>query len=124
MSYNISAYMIYLALMVFIIVYVGRYFYTNGRIFILSLLNHDIKLADQINKLLLLAYYLFNIGYAFTTVRHWQKVSNMETLFSSLATNMGKLILILAFTHYLNMLTIYYLSKSKPYTITNKSFHV
>lgn len=102
----------------------GRYFYTNGRIFILSLLNHDIKLADQINKLLLLAYYLFNIGYAFTTVRHWQKVSNMETLFSSLATNMGKLILILAFTHYLNMLAIYYLSKSKPYTITNKSFHV
>lgn len=124
MNYNIGAYIIYLALMVFIIVYVGRYFYTNGRIFIISLLNGHELLADHINKLLLIAYYLFNIGYACIKLRYWQKVSDVETLFSSLSVNMGLLILILACTHYLNMLAIYLLSKKKHYSITNKSNHL
>jgi hypothetical protein len=124
MNYNISAYIIYLALMVFIIVYVGRHFYTNGRVFIISLLHGNVPLADRINRLLLLAYYLFNIGYTFLKLKHWQKVSGIETLFSSLAANMGLLILILAFTHYFNMLVIYLLSKRKSHSITNKSFHL
>lgn len=124
MNYNIVAYIIYLALMVYIIVYVGKYFYTNGRVFIISLLNDNVSLADQINKLLLVAYYLFNIGYAFIKLKHWQKISNIEMLFSSLSVNMGILILILAVMHYLNMLVIYYLSKSKSISITNKSFQL
>ena len=122
MNYNIAAYIIYLTLMVFIIVYAGRYFYSNGRVFIISLMNHHVELADQLNKILLLAYYLFNIGYACITLRFWQKVNNIEMLFSSLSANMGILILILAFTHYLNMLMIYYLSKSKSNFTTNKTF--
>jgi hypothetical protein len=120
MNYNVGAYIIYIALMVFIIGYVGRYFYTNGRIFILSLLHGNTPLTDYINKLLLIAYYLFNIGYAFIKLRHWQKVTAMESLLSSLAANMGVLILILAFTHYLNILAIYVLSKSN--FINHKSF--
>jgi hypothetical protein len=122
MNYNISAYIIFLSLMIFIIGYVGRYFYSNGRVFIISLMNDNVELADQINKLLLIAYYLFNIGYACLTLKYWQRISSIETLFSSLSVNMGVLILILALTHYLNMLIIYYLSKSKSNFITNKSF--
>jgi hypothetical protein len=120
MNYNVGAYMIYLVAMVFIIVYVGRYFYTNGRIFILSLLKGNVSLTDWINKLLLVAYYLFNTGYAFLKLKHWQKIISLEALISSLAINMGLLILILAFTHYVNMLVIYLLSKS--HFITHKSF--
>ena len=124
MNYNICAYLIYLALMVFIIVYVGRYFYTNGRVFIISLLNNNVETADHLNKLLLIAYYLFNIGYACIKLKYWQKVTNIEMLFSSLSLNMGLLILILAVTHYFNMLVIYYLSKSKSFSRTNKTFQL
>lgn len=120
MNYNVTAYIIYLALIVVIIVFVGRYFYSNGRIFIISLFNGNKHMADQINKLLLVAYYLFNIGYSFIKLKQWQKVGSVELLLSSLSTNMGILILILAVTHYFNMLVIYYLSKSKTFSITNK----
>ena len=65
MNYNIGAYSMFIVLMVFIIVYVGRYFYTNGRVFIVSLLKGNVSLADYINRLLLAGYYLMNIGYAF-----------------------------------------------------------
>ena len=120
MNYNVGAYTIYLVLMVFIISYVGRYFYSNGRVFILSLLKDNASLTDYINKLLLVAYYLFNIGYAFIKLRNWQKITSLETLLSSLSMNMGVLILILALTHCVNMGAIYFLSKSN--SLINKSF--
>jgi hypothetical protein len=122
MNYNISAYIIFLALIVFIIVYVGRYFFTNGRIFIISFFNGNVSLADQVNKLLLIAYYLFNIGYSFLKLKQWKKITDFEMLVSSLASNIGVLIFILAVTHYFNMLVIYLLSHSKSFSITNKSF--
>lgn len=122
MNYNILAYIIFLILIIFVIVYVGRYFYSNGRIFIIALFSGNTTLADGINKLLLIAYYLFNIGYAFLKLRQWEKIPNIESLFSSLATNIGVLIFILALVHYFNMLVIYLLSKSKSISITHKSF--
>lgn len=121
MNYNVAAYMIYAAMTVFIIVYVGRYFYRNGGVFIIVLLNGNVLLADYTNKLLLLAYCLFNVGYAFLKLKQWQKVDSIEVLFSSLAVNLGILILILACTHYFNMMAIYLLSKSN--FITHKMFH-
>ena len=122
MNLNILAYIIFLTLIVFIIVYVGKYFYAKGRIFIVALFQGNVTLADYINKLLLIAYYLFNIGYSFLKLKQWQNISSMETLFSSVAANTGVLIIILALVHYLNMLIIYLLSKSKSISITHKSF--
>lgn len=122
MNYNILAYMIYLLLMIFIIVYVGRLFYKNGRVFILGLFRDDIALTDNVNNILLVAYYLFNIGYAFVTLRHWDRVADLPALISSISGNMGSLIFILAATHYMNMGLIYYLSKKKSLFITTKSF--
>jgi hypothetical protein len=79
-------------------------------------------LTDNINNILLIAYYLFNIGYAFITLRHWDRVLNLQTLISSISSNMGILIFILASTHYMNMGMIYYLSKNRSLFITSKSF--
>src|SRR6476619_3163466 len=96
MNYNIAAYIIFLILIIFIIVYVGRYFYSNGRIFIIVLFNGNVTLSDHINKLLLIAYYLFNIGYSFLKLKQWAKITNIELLISSLASNIGLLIFFLA----------------------------
>ena len=122
MNYNIAAYLIYLILTIFIIVYVGKLFYKNGRIFILALFKGDASRTDIVNNMLLIAYYLFNIGYALMTLRHWDKILSIESLIAAISVNMGVLIFILASTHYVNMMLIYYLSRSKSLTITSKSF--
>lgn len=122
MNYNILAYFIYLTLMIFIIVFVGRFFYRNGRVFIVNLFKNRISLADTINYLLLIAYYLFNIGYALFTLSIWEPVVTIQLLISSISANMGILILILAITHYLNMVVIYFLSSRKSKLFTNKNF--
>ena len=119
MNYNISVYMVFTTLMVLIIVIVGRYFYTNGKIFILSLLSGHIKLADTLNKALLTGYYLLNIGYTFLKIQQWPKISSLDAWFATLTQNIGVLVLILALLHYANMLFIFLLAKST--LITHKS---
>ena len=122
MNYNISAYIVYLILTGFIIVFVGKLFYRNGRVFILGLMKGDTSTTDHLNNILLVAYYLFNIGYAFVKLSFWQSIENLAKLVSSIANNMSVLIFILASTHYLNMVLIWYLSRSKKSPLTIKSF--
>lgn len=111
MNSNIIAYIIYIILTVFIIYHVGRMFHRNGRIFILQLHRGDTGTTDTINNILLVAYYLFNMGYAFLRLRLWERVSSPAQLIASVSNHIGVLILILAVTHYFNMLLIYWLSQ-------------
>ena len=118
MNSNTLAYAIYLLCMVFIIYRVGALFHRNGRVFILRLYRDDESAADTINNILLVAYYLFNMGYAFLKLKTWEHISNIAQLISSLSENIGLLILILALTHYCNMLIIYILSgHTKHFTV-------
>lgn len=117
MNSNIIAYIIYISATVYIIYWLGRLFHRNGRVFILQLYEGDAEATDTINNILLLAYYLFNIGYAFLKLRTWEQVRSPALLISSVGYNLGLLILILAVTHYFNMLLIYFLSK-KHHTFT------
>jgi hypothetical protein len=124
MNYNVTAYIVYLILTAFMIVFVGKFFYRNGRVFILALMKDDAATTDHLNNILLVAYYLFNIGYAFVKLRFWQKIVNLEMLVSSISNNMSALIFILASTHYMNMFLIWYLSRSKNSSLTTKSFQL
>lgn len=119
MNSNILAYMIYIGITLFIIYRIGQLFHQNGRVFILQLYRGDTKTCDTINNILLLAYYLFNMGYAFVTLRYWEKVLSTSQLIASLGEHIGILILILATTHYFNMFLIYRLSKKHHKTFTS-----
>ena len=48
MNYNILAYVIYIAIMVFIIVFVGKLFHKNGRVFIVGLFKGQVTQADNL----------------------------------------------------------------------------
>lgn len=123
MNYNVPAYIIYLIMTILVIVFVGKLFYKNGRVFILDLMKDDAAATDQLNNILLVAYYLFNIGYAFVKLHFWQKIENLEMLVSSISNNMSVLIFILASTHYMNMMLIWYLSTSENRFLTLKQFN-
>ena len=123
MNYNILSYCIYGVITVYIIIWVGRLFHTNGRIFILRLFHQNAAMADTTNNILLLAYYLFNIGYAVVQFSLWKKVTGIDVLIASVATKTSILILILAITHYFNIALIYFLSKKHSF-ITSKNYQL
>lgn len=118
MNYNIFTYSVYGIIAIYIIVILGRLFHQNGRVFILSLFNDNTALADTTNNLLLVAYYLFNIGYAILQFSFWGSISDYQQMISSLTNKIGLLILLLAGLHYNNMLIIYILSKNKIKSLT------
>ncbi|MCW3073440.1 MAG: hypothetical protein JWP69_509 [Flaviaesturariibacter sp.] len=113
MNYNILSYGVYGCITIYIIYYVGRLFHQNGRVFILRLFEGNEPLTDTTNNILLMAYYLFNLGYAVVQFSFWEKVQGIDTVISSVCLKTGLLVLILAITHYFNMLLIYVLSKRK-----------
>lgn len=121
MNYNILAYLIYGCITIYIVYWVGKLFHSNGRIFILRLFHQNQQLTDITNNLLLIAYYLFNIGYVILQFSFWEKVTGVEVLISSISMKTGVLITILAVTHYFNIAIIYFLSKKNYQFITSKN---
>ncbi|MGN6509013.1 MAG: hypothetical protein ACTHLD_06090, partial [Chitinophaga sp.] len=69
---NTLAYLIYFVITGFITIWVGRRFYRNGRLFILALMRQDEALTDAINRILLIGYYLLNLGYATMMISTWE----------------------------------------------------
>lgn len=113
MNHNTIAYVVYICITLYIIVYVGKKFHGNGRIFIYKIYKGDAETCDRINNILLVAYYLFNVGYAFLQLTIWEKVATVPQFISSLSQQIGLLVLILAITHYFNMFLIYIASKKQ-----------
>lgn len=121
MNYNIFSYLIYGCITIYIIYWIGKLFHSNGRIFILRLFHQNEHLTDTTNNILLLAYYLFNIGYVIIQFSFWEKVTSVTDMISSISSKTGLLITILAVTHYFNMMLIYFLSKKNYQSITTKN---
>lgn len=106
MEWNILSYGIYLSITVYIIVVVGRICYRNGNIFVLELIPDHAELCHQINKILLIGYYLINIGYASITLISWPEIDNLNLMTLTLASKTSIIIGILAFLHYSNIYII------------------
>lgn len=104
---NLLAYTIYLLITYLITVRVGWILYRNGRIYLLALLNGDNVLTDSINRVLLVGYYLLNLGYAALIISRWQTVENLLSLVESIVWMTGRIVLSLGLVHYLNMAVIY-----------------
>jgi hypothetical protein len=110
---NIAAYITYLIITYLITVKVGRVFYSNGRHYILSILKGDEQLTDFINKILLVGYYLMNLGYATIMLSFWKTIYTFTDLMASVCTMTGRIVLSLAIMHFVNMYSIVLIGKKQ-----------
>lgn len=108
---NTLAYIIYLFVTYLITVNVGLIFYRNGRHYILELMNGDTVITDSINKILLIGYYLLNLGYAALMITTWELISSYTQLLSTVVIMVGRILLTLAIVHFFNMTAIYLMRK-------------
>lgn len=103
MNLNLVAYSVFIGMMVFIIVVVGKICYKNGNIFVAQLIPGDLELCQQINKILLIGYYLVNIGYCAVNLSFWQTITSLPMLLEVISLKMAGIIIILSSLHYLNI---------------------
>jgi hypothetical protein len=106
MNYNMIGYGIFIILIVLIIVVVGKICYRNGNIFVAELIPGHLALCQQINKVLLVGYYLVNIGYCAMTLADWETITSLLQLIEVIAIKMAIIISILSVLHYLNIIIL------------------
>lgn len=106
MNLNILAYIIYLSITSVIIIKVGKLCYDNGNLFVSQLIPNHEDLCHQINKMLLIGYYLLNLGYCAMTLISWEKITIFNQLIEIIATKSAIIILTIGFMHYINMILL------------------
>ena len=106
MNLNIIGYFIYLGITILIILKVGKICYQNGNIYVSELIPNHTDICKKINQVLLMAYYLLNIGYCAMTLISWQKIISSTQLIETICTKTAVIIFIISILHYLNILII------------------
>ena len=99
----IATYLVYLALSLGITYWVGQTLHRNGRVFLVENFQGQETLADSINHLLLVGFYLVNIGFVSLALRYGTKPTDLVGAFEFLSTKVGLVVVILGFMHFTNM---------------------
>jgi hypothetical protein len=111
MNYIVLTYILYLLIILYVIIYIGAVFYRNGEPFLIQTFKGDKAIATAVNKFLLVAYYLFNIGYSILALKVKIAVTDWQQMLEVLSAKAGTIILILGIAHYFNILTLICIGK-------------
>ena len=106
MNLNIIGYLIYRSITAIIIIKVGSICYRNGNIFVSELIPNDEDLCHKINQILLLGYYLLNLGYCAMTLISWNKILSFHQLIEIIAFKSAIIIGTIAIMHYINIFVL------------------
>lgn len=102
----VSIYAAYLLISIAITVWVGRTLHGNGRVFLVRNFRGNEPLADAINHLLLVGFYLINFGFICLTLSCGAKPSTLEQGIEFLSVKQGTIILAIGVMHFFAMLVL------------------
>ena len=91
--------------------------YTNGLVYAMQIFNNDKQLTLSTNKILLICYYLLNLGYTLFSIGTWPQIHDIAQMIADLSSKMGILLLLLGIIHITNMLVIVYVAYFKKLKI-------
>lgn len=99
----IITYSMYLAISILITIWVGRTLNKNGRLFLVKVFNNNEQIADSVNHLLLVGFYLVNFGFISLALQIGDKPTDVVSMIEFLSTKIGLAIVVLGFMHFFNM---------------------
>jgi len=97
------SYLLYLTLSVGLTVWVARTLHKNGRIFLVDTFLGNEKLADSVNHLLVVGFYLINIGYVSLALRYGDKPQTLPGTIEVISTKVGAVMIVLGVMHFFNL---------------------
>jgi hypothetical protein len=120
MNYFILTYAVYLVISIALTIWVANVLFKNGRIFLVDIFHNNNELADSVNKLLIVGFYLINIGYMSLALKATDAIPSMQVVVEVLSFKVGWIILIVGGMHFLNLIVFYKLrNRAKRETIIN-----
>jgi hypothetical protein len=103
MSYTVGTYLLYLAISIVLTIWVARTLFRNGRVFLVDVFHGNEKLADSVNHLLVVGFYLINLGYISLMLRLGYDIKDTRYSIEALSVKLGAVLLVLGGMHFLNL---------------------
>src|SRR3954454_20853519 len=103
MTPTVWLYLSYLIISIALTVWVARTLHKNGRIFLVDAFGGNEPLADSINHLLVVGFYLINIGFVTLRLKAAERPESFEAVLESLSTKIGIVLLVLGGMHFFNL---------------------
>ena len=103
MDIVVSTYVAYLAICVPVVLFVGWTLHRNGRVFLVEIFEGNEELADSINYLLIVGFYLAGFGFVSLVLRLSPQPTDTAEAIEGLSTLVGAVLLVLGGTHLVNM---------------------
>ncbi len=104
MNHIILTYTLYLALSLSVTIWVARTLSTNGRVFLVDCFHRNEPLADSVNHLLVVGFYLVNLGFVSLFLKLGIQVETARDVFEALSGKIGVVLLVLGFMHFFNLI--------------------
>lgn len=102
-NWIVTTYLIYLAISIVLTVWVARTLHKNGRIFLVDVFHGNERLADSVNHLLVVGFYLINMGYVTLALQIGYRVDNPQASIEALSYKVGMVLLVLGGMHFVNL---------------------
>jgi hypothetical protein len=103
MNETVLTYGLYLALAITLTIWVARTLHKSGRIFLVECFHGNEELADSVNHLLVVGFYLINIGFVSLYLKTTEDVVGARGVFEALSGKMGIVLLVLGAMHFFNL---------------------
>jgi hypothetical protein len=103
MDWTVATYLTYLLVAVPLTVWVATTLSRNGRVFLEDVFAGNDALATAVNKLLVVGFYLLNLGFVSLYLRLGTEVIDLRGLLEELSVKVGVVTLVLGVVHFFNV---------------------
>ncbi|MBV9927527.1 MAG: hypothetical protein JOZ96_21095 [Acidobacteria bacterium] len=115
MNTIVVTYLSYVFLSVALTVWVAQTLHKNGRIFLVDVFHGNEALADSVNHLLVVGFYLINLGYVTLALKLGYQVNNVQEGIEALSWKVGLVLLVLGGMHFFNLLVFSRIRRGSTY---------
>jgi hypothetical protein len=96
-------YIVYIALSIPLTIWVAHTLHTNGRVFLIDSFRGNERLADSVNHLLVVGFYLINIGYVALALKERIAPTDVREVLETISRKIGVVMLVLGVMHFFNL---------------------
>jgi uncharacterized membrane protein len=98
----VITYLVYLAISISLTVGAGLALSRSGRVFLLDVLGGDQALANAVNRLLVVGFYLLTLGFVVLDMRPSGQITDARQAAGVLSVKIGEVLLVLGALHLMN----------------------
>jgi hypothetical protein len=100
---TLVAYIVYIAISLGVTIWVASTLHKNGKIFLVDAFHGNLEMANAVNHLLQVGFYLVNIGFVALYLRYGETPDNAVQTLEYISSKIGVVLLVLGAMHFFNM---------------------